>query len=687
MGWDWEWRWCHHSRSWEQHWIWVGPGQFGDDYLAASTGVVADTGGSEDPGWQQQEQHWQGWWAAEDGPDGSQEDTQAWQGWSGWRSHGREHTTGQPGQPWHDEAWRRDRASQGSTQERGPVGDTGGAHSARAFPSQGKGTPSVHRQDRSLEKAYRKNAEARAKRDPEAKRVSRSSFLRNRQRAPKSRRLGKGQGKASRADPPNQSLVRPPGVRSPPPARQKADARAKQELGSAASSSHRGNGPAAEDRLEEAEAKETESSSSSSSSSPVGGPVPESRQQGTQAQAEMPSTSGQGPGAAPPSTEDLSPWSRRLMRKTTAVKTLPRPPSTTSSSGTEPPPRQKASAAAEDRPKPEAKVVPNTMEVKSSPVHRDEAGAAEEEATTESPQDVTMVQGPSEVLTAAVHQEPQATAAAAEEEKDPNDPPSPTSPADGVEGDEEAQDAAAPPLEVEALAPAAAANPPTEARSAAQAYPGQGVEGAAAAAASAAVDELASAAPRARNKGNPPTTEPSGTGLLLEVECRSGIQAEWIGLGCKPSVKAAAILSHCRDRTGMQELDTLSIWPDGSTLDLRVAIGDSLRAGETKLLATGPVGSGTAASSSHGDPQPAGGIQATQGKGSPPPQVLTAAFDAVQREAPEVVNPSPHGPRPVTTADGLTCLACGISTATVEHMQAHFMTRAHVEAVRRYQAP
>ena len=504
----------------------------------------------------------------------------------------------------------------------------------------------MHRQDRSLEKAYRKNAEARAKRDPEAKRVSRSSFLRNRQRAPKSRRLGKGQGKASRADPPNQSLVRPPGVRSPPPARQKADARAKQELGSAASSSHRGNGPAAEDRLEEAEAKETESSSSSSSSSPVGGPVPESRQQGTQAQAEVPSTSGQGPGDAPPSTEDLSPWSRRLMRKTTAVKTLPRPPSTTSSSGTEPPPRQKASAAAEDRPKPEAKVVPNTMEAKSSPVHRDEAGAAEEEATTESPQDVTMVQGPSEVVSAVVHQEPQATAAAAKEEKEPNDPPSPTSPADGVEGDEEAQDAtAAFSLEVEALAPAVAANPPTEARSAAQAYPGQGVEGAA----SAAVDEPASAAPRAR--------------------------PEW-----QPSLQS-------RSLPGMQELDTLSIWPDGSTLDLREAIGDSLRAGETKLLATGPVGSGTAASSSHGDPQPAGGTQATQGKGSPPPQVLTAASDAVQREAPEVVNPSPHGPRPVTTADGLTCLACGISTATVEHMQAHFMTRAHVEAVRRYHAP
>ena len=201
------------------------------------------------------------------------------------------------------------------------------------------------------------------------------------------------------------------------------------------------------------------------------------------------------------------------MRKTTAVKTLPRPPSTTSSSGTDPPPRQKASAAAEVRPKPEAKVEPNTMEAKSSPVHRDEAGAAEEEATTECPQDVTMVQGPSEVLTAAVHQEPQATAAAAEEEKEPNDPPSPTSPADGVEGDEEAQDAtAAVSLEVEALAPAVAANPPTEARSAAQVYPGQGVEGAA----SAAADELASAAPRARNKDNPPATGPSGTGLLLE---------------------------------------------------------------------------------------------------------------------------------------------------------------------------
>ena len=60
-----------------------------------------------------------------------------------------------------------------------------------------------------------------------------------------------------------------------------------------------------------------------------------------------------------------------------------------------------------------------------------------------------------------------------------------------------------------------AVNPPTEARSAAQVYPGQGVEGAA----SAAADELASAAPRARNKGNPPTTGSSGTGLLLEVEC------------------------------------------------------------------------------------------------------------------------------------------------------------------------
>ena len=134
-------------------------------------------------------------WAAEDGPDGSQEDTQAWQGWSGWRSHGREHTTGQPGQPWHDEAWRRDRASQGSTQERGPVGETGGAHSAPTFPSQGKGTSSVHRQDRSLEKAYRKNAEARAKRDPEAKRVSRSSFLRNRQRALRAAALVKSRGK------------------------------------------------------------------------------------------------------------------------------------------------------------------------------------------------------------------------------------------------------------------------------------------------------------------------------------------------------------------------------------------------------------------------------------------------------------------------------------------------------------
>ena len=193
------------------------------------------------------------------------------------------------------------------------------------------------------------------------------------------------------------------------------------------------------------------------------------------------------------------------------------------------------------------------MEAKSSPVHRDEAGAAEEEATTESPQDVTMVQGPSEVLTAAVHQEPQATAAAAEEEKEPNDPPSPTSPADGVEGDEEAQDAtAAVSLEVEALAPAVAANPPTEARSAAQVYPGQGVEGAA----SAAADELASAAPRARNKGNPPRRNGSVWGASLQSRLRPSCPIAGTGLACKSWIRSVSGLtaapSICARQSGIR---------------------------------------------------------------------------------------------------------------------------------------
>ena len=42
--------------------------------------------------------------------------------------------------------------------------------------------------------------------------------------------------------------------------------------------------------------------------------------------------------------------------------------------------------------------------------------------------------------------------------------------------------------------------------------------------------------------------------------------------------------------------------------------------------------------------------------------------------------------KPITTPDGLTCLACGQRAPSMEHMSAHFMTAAHTRAVKAYMA-
>ena len=42
--------------------------------------------------------------------------------------------------------------------------------------------------------------------------------------------------------------------------------------------------------------------------------------------------------------------------------------------------------------------------------------------------------------------------------------------------------------------------------------------------------------------------------------------------------------------------------------------------------------------------------------------------------------------KPVTSEDGLYCLACGQRAPSIEHMPGHLMTSAHVRAVKAYLA-
>ena len=77
--------------------------------------------------------------------------------------------------------------------------------------------PSAIRQDRELEAAYQKVAAHRAQQRPDAPRLSRSSYMRNRSRPPKAVRQAKGGGKDRARGEPASHDGAPPGVRPPPP--------------------------------------------------------------------------------------------------------------------------------------------------------------------------------------------------------------------------------------------------------------------------------------------------------------------------------------------------------------------------------------------------------------------------------------------------------------------------------------
>ena len=146
-----------------------------------------------------------------------------------------------------------------------------------------------------------------------------------------------------------------------------------------------------------------------------------------------------------------------------------------------------------------------------------------------------------------------------------------------------------------------------------------------------------------------PHCGPSGQALgSLEVECREALRTQWLSFPFDPEATAASTLAHCRAAASMASLNTLAIWPDGSELDLSLTLDVSLRSTERRLLASGPADASVAAQEDRAEP----------------------SFEG----------------KPITTPDGLTCLACGQRAPSIEHMSAHFMTAAHTRAVKAYMA-
>ena len=129
----------------------------------------------------------------------------------------------------------------------------------------------------------------------------------------------------------------------------------------------------------------------------------------------------------------------------------------------------------------------------------------------------------------------------------------------------------------------------------------------------------------------------------LEVECREGLRAQWLTFPFQPEEVAAGTLARCRTEASMESLDSLAVWPDGGELDLTLTLEESLRPDERRLLATGPA------------------------------------------LVPEKVE-APRTSKPITSEDGLFCFACQQRAPSMEHMSGHFMTSAHVKAVKAYMA-
>ena len=137
--------------------------------------------------------------------------------------------------------------------------------------------------------------------------------------------------------------------------------------------------------------------------------------------------------------------------------------------------------------------------------------------------------------------------------------------------------------------------------------------------------------------------QPSLGSETLEVECREALRTKWLTFAYRPDECAAATLGRCRNEAAMSSLDTLSVWPDKGELDLTLSLAASLRPEERRLLATGPA------------------------------QVPESSEASRKR-------------KPVTSEDGLFCFACKQRAPSMEHMSGHFMTSAHVQAVKAYMA-
>ena len=142
----------------------------------------------------------------------------------------------------------------------GTAGPSQEGQSSQAVGSQGswsqdrrgrsKAKPSAIRQDKELEADYQRVAAKRAEQRPDAPRLSRSSYMRNRSRPPKAVRAAKGGGKDRAGNQPESQDGAPPGVRPPPPKpdRQKpAAAAAAAAPGDESSSSSRSSSSESED--------------------------------------------------------------------------------------------------------------------------------------------------------------------------------------------------------------------------------------------------------------------------------------------------------------------------------------------------------------------------------------------------------------------------------------------------------
>ena len=235
---------------------------------------------------------------------------------------------------------------------------------------------------------------------------------------------------------------------------------------------------------------------------------------------------------------------------------------------------------------------------------------------------------------------------------------------------------------------------------------------------------VGSPVPEARSQQAAPKPELGGMddALRLDVECATPAFSTWLRIPARKSVVGARLLAACRGRSGISALSTLRPWPTGPPLNLDQPVGVQLAEGTTKLLAhtegieasaedqgvtltlvpkdepdTAPLPVRTPEEATVASPLQAGTTDDRMGDGSPlpaynqgaqaedlptPMHTETEGVAATPLSSQHPVQPTL--PPPVTSADGLTCLACGISTASTEHMGSHLMTVHHVRRLPAY---